>query len=365
MSVFTNNSTGRGVVSCDWFCMSCKLGYPLDCELLPVPGGWSCLRMSPTAVWANRWYILDEFGNKVATFLATPRTPKISAVACNIQIANRFLYYSDFRDVCDKVCSIAPMAITGLNRVDLCCDFEMTPELYSTYIALARRDATLKGMQEGVSWWKRINVGDSPEDKRRDEVPNQLNWGGKDSTFKWKVYYKWLELATAAPEEQKPWILDTWKANGLSEKHVWRVEVSINGTNSLRALDGRKLAPFEWFDDRVRIFSDIYADKFVVRRREGHVDKRHDTILPFLEIDGSKAFKHALPVGSRDDSDPEKRLVCKLWQELNSGDTRCNRDLTDMIKGNLMQLFEKDSNIWVVQRMFGVDFQRIVECMSN
>lgn len=365
MSVYTSVTTGRGVVSCDWFGMSCKLGHPIDSETLPMPSGWQCLTMSPTAVWGRRWFILDEFGNKVATFLASPRTPKIPANSCNVQIANRWLYYDDFRDVCDRVCGVVPMAVCGLNRIDLCCDFEMTPALYSTYLALAKKDASLKALRESVSWWKDIRTSDDDSNHRRESVPNQVNWGGKDSTFKWKVYYKWLELETAPPEDKKPWITELWKSQGFSERHVWRVEVSISNSNSLRRLDGTKILPFEWFDDRVRLFQDIYADKFVVRRNEGHADRRNDEILPFLEVSGCKALKHALPSNFRDDSDPEKRLTCKLWQELNAGDTKCNKDLVEMLRGNLQQLLQKDSNVWIIERMYGVDFQQIVDCVCN
>lgn len=364
MSVFTSVSTGRGVVSCDWFSMSCKLGEYFDGDTLPVPSDWSCLAMAPTAVWGKRWFILDEFGNKVATFLACPRTPKIPAVSANVQIANRWLYYEDFRSICDRVCDILPMAVCGLNRVDLCCDFEMTPQLYSTYLALAKQDAKLKGLGESVSWWKTLRTTNENGSVERVDVPNQVNWGGKDSTFKWKVYYKWLELKTAPPEDQKQWIVDTWKANGFSEQHVWRVEVSINNTNSLQTLQGGRVKPFDWFEDRVRLFQSLYSDKFVVRLKQGHADRRNDKILPFLEINEEKMLKHALPKTHRDDSDPEKRLVCKLWQELQSSDTQCNEELVGLIRGNLMQLLEKPSNVWIIERMYGVDIQRIIECVA-
>lgn len=365
MSVYTNSSSGLGVVSCDWFSMSCKLGHLLDCELLPVPDGWTCLRLSPTAVWGCRWYILDMFGNKVATFLASPRTPKIPANSANIQIANRFLYYDDFRTVTDKVLNIAPLSVSGLNRVDLCCDFEMTEQLWGTYLALARKEAKLKGISDSIVWWKTIKWVDSAEGISRKEIPNQINWGGKESTFKWKVYYKWLELETAPPEDKKPWIVDTWRAHGFNERHVWRVEVSISNTNSLCSTDGAKILPFQWFDDRVRLFCDIYHDKFRVRLKQGHKDTRHDKELPFLEIDGHKSVKHALPSNYRDDSDPEKRVACKLWAELQNGDTNCNNDLANMLRENLRSLLEKDANVWVIQRMYGVTTEQIADCVCK
>lgn len=364
MSVFTDNSTGLGVISCDWFTLSTQLLSPFTDSSLPVPLGWHCLLCAPTAVWGRRFFIMDDDGNKVATFLCSPRTPKIPATSCNIQIANRFLYYDDFRDVCNAVCDILPMHINGLNRVDLCCDFEMTEEFYGTYIALATKQAKLKGLQESVSWWKTLKTSSDGETLRREEVPNQLNWGGKDSTFKWKVYYKWLELETAPPEDKKPWIVDTWRANGFSVPHVWRVEVSISNPNSLVFLDGSRIAPFQWHSDRVRLFRDIYTDKFVVRRKDGHTNERYNKRLPFLEVGGTKSIRHALPSSNREGSDPEKRIVCKLWSELQQGDTQCNTPLTEMLKSNLRELLERPSNVWVLQRMYNVSMDDIVARVS-
>lgn len=365
MSVYTNVSTGRGVVSCDWFTLSCKLAHVWDGKPLQAGNGWQCLPMASTAVWGQRWFVLDSDGNKVATILFQPRTPKIPQETANVQIANRFLYYDDFRGTCDKVLDILPMAICGLNRVDLCCDFEMTRELWNTYMLLAKKGARLKGLGDSVVWWKNIPKGRKGDGQGLEEIPNQINWGGKDSTFKWKVYYKWLELETAPPEEKKPWIQEMWRRMGFDARSVWRVEVSITGTNSLRTLDNERIAPFQWFEDRVRLFSDIYVDKFVVRRKQGHKDRRNDEILPFLEINGWKSIKHALPSTTREGSDPEKRLTCKLWAELLNGDVQCNKPLVDLLKNNMRELLQRPSNVWVLQRMYNVTMDDIVNVIEN
>lgn len=365
MPVYTENPSGAYVVSVDWFQMSCSLSCVYDGHPLVAPNGWQCLRMSSTAVWSERWFVLDVDGNKVATLLFAPRTPKIPATACNVQIANRYLYYADFRQVCDDVLGILPMAVHGLTRVDLCCDFEMTPQMYDTYTALARHDARLKGLREGVAWWKDIPVGTRGDGQGLQDIPNQLNWGGTDSTFKWKVYYKWLELETAPPEDKKPWIQAIWSAMGMEARACWRCEVSVSDTNSLRRLTGDKVLAFDWYEQRDVLFSDLYADKFIVRRKEGHRDKRNDTVLPFLNIVGHKALKHALPVSSRDGSDPEKRMACKLWAELQQVDVQANRALFDLVASTLSELLQRPSNVWVLRRMYGVDIEGIVSVLRG
>ena len=115
------------VVSVDWFALSCVLAHPYDDTPLQVPMGWSVVECAQTAVWARRWFIMDYLGNKVATILAVPRSPIIDERRAVVEIANMWLYHPQFLEVVDLVLQCYPMSIDGVNRVDLCCDFEMTP----------------------------------------------------------------------------------------------------------------------------------------------------------------------------------------------------------------------------------------------
>lgn len=359
MAVSISESNDQGVVSCDWFSLSCMMAKPRDGKPLRAPSGWYCLLQAPTAVWAERWFVLDGDGNKIATILCVPRSPIIDCKRCVVEIANRWLYYEDFHDVVDRVLDIVPMAITGLNRVDLCCDFEMSDERYNVYKKLASGAAYVKALRSGAVWWQDIPVKQYGDGNGLERVPHCLTFGGHDSVFKWKVYYKWLELQQAPPEAKKPYIMDLWRDMKFSERHVWRCEVSISGSNSLRDLGQRVIAPFSWYDDRVRLFCDIYSDKFVVRESQGHKDKRNDKVLPFLEVVGSKSIRHALPRSSRDDSDPERRLTCKLWKELMQPEVKCNNNLASIIRSSLMELLQRPANLWILERMYGVDIQEV------
>lgn len=365
MSVDLAVTTERGLVNVDWFSLSCMLASPRDDKPLQPPEGWYALQQSPTAVWAERWFIMNGDGNKVATILCVPRSPIIDCRRCVIEIANRWLYYDDFHTTVDRVLSITPMVITGLNRVDLCCDFEMSSRLYQVYQKLARGDAYVKALRSGAVWWQHVDTTLGGSSGFFQRVPHCMTFGGHDSTFKWKVYYKWLELQQAEPDAKKPYIVEQWRQMGFSEKHVWRVEVSIANTNSIRDMQQQTIPVFSWYDDKVLWFSNLYTDKFVVRESQGHVDKRNDKVLPFLELDGHKAVRHALPSSSRDDSDPERRLTCKLWHELTQGDTKCSAVASSIIKSSLMELCQRPSNMWVLQRMYGVDVQQVSEMLSS
>lgn len=357
------NSTGRGVVSCDWFALSCCLCSPRGDRPLAVPDGWSCVLMPPTAVWADRFFILDHEGNKVATLLMSPRSPAIDERRCVIEVANRFLYYDDFESVVDCLLDCLPMTITGLNRVDLCCDFEMTDALWRTYSRLAAGRAYIKALKCGSVWWQ--SVVPLAGDERAVRMPHCLNFGGVESIFKWKIYYKWLELQQAPVEGKKPYISDLWAAMGFYPRAVWRVEVSVHGSNRLACADGNPISAMNWYRDRVSIFSNIYADKFVVRLDEGHADKRNDEVLPFLDVVGGKMLWHALPKNSRDDSDAERRLTVKLWNECRQNDVRGNSGLYAMLKSNLCELLERPANVHALKSVCNATMDDIVAMMND
>lgn len=365
MLAYTDVTTDRGVVSCDWFQMSTELTKPRDGSPLVAPDGWKCLLMSPTAVWGERWFVLDKDGNKVATILCSPRSSKIPCQAANVEIANRWLYYEDFHTITDKVLDILPMAIKGVRRVDLCCDFEMSRERWETYCRLNDGTASVKGYSMNNVWRQKLRDKEGGKEEKTMWVPHDLNWGSPESTFKWKVYYKWLELKQAPPEGKKPYIVDLWRQMGFNEKYVWRVEVSVQDCNRLNNAQKLRLPPFQWYDDRVSLFRSLYANKFVVREEGGHVDHRNDRILPFLDIEGKKMLWHALPRNSRDDSDPERRIACKLWAELNSADVQCNADLYQNLAQSLCQLLERPKNVWAIERQYGVDIQKISDIVSR
>ena len=365
MSVWCDTTTERGVVSVDWFSISCLLiKERKECKWVP-PSGWYLLQQNATAVWSERWFLLDSDGNKVATILCVPRSPIIDCKRCVIEIANRWLYYDDCKSLIDKVLDMVGVVVTGMNRVDLCCDFEMSKERWDTYCRLNDGTASVKGYSMNNVWRQKLRDKDAGFKEKRMWVPHDLNWGSPESTFKWKIYYKWLELKQAPPEGKKPYIVDLWRQMGFNEKYVWRIEVSVKGCNRLNTAQKMRLPPMEWYNDRVRLFQSIYADKFVVREEGGHADHRNDRILPFLDIKGEKMLWHALPSSGRDDSDPERRLTCKLWKELQQPDTRCNKMLTDVIKQSLCELLQRPNNVWVLQRMYGVEFEDITKALAE
>lgn len=346
-----------GLVNVDWFGLSLKIHGGWKDRPFTLPCGWSAVQMSQTQVWGQRWFILDGEGNKLATFLADPRSKDVINKECAmLEVANRWLYYDDFLNLCDVLLDSQPCVVSGVSRVDLCCDFELDRYKWGVFKRLASGQCYVKALRNGVVWWKQL-------DKVR--VPHQLSWGGYDSAVHWKVYYKWLELSEGGEESMKPYIVDQWERMGFDKHVVWRCEVSLTNCNRfVGADDDAKIAAFDWYRDRVRLWSGLYADKFVVRANQGHKDKRNDSVVKFLDVDGDKVIKYALPSSLREASDPERRLAVKLWYELQQGDTKCNSQLMSMIQSSLQELLERPSNLYAIQNRYGVSLDEISSALN-
>ena len=345
------------IVSVDWLALSCCLAHPYDGAPFEVPNGWSVLTMGETPAWLKRFFIMDELGNKVATILTEPRMASMDRRRALVEIANRWLYHPALESYVDAVLTSYPMAVDGVNRVDLCADFEMSRSLWEVVACMVDSSVYLKGLRRGNIWW-------TADGSKR--VPHQLAWGGRDSTFKWKLYNKWKELhegGTADPS--KPYIEDMWREAGMDAKSVWRLEVSVTSCNQLASTeDDAKIFFMDWYRKRLELYTRIYGDKFVLRERQGHKDKRNDPIVHFLDFEGAKAVKHAKPKGARE-SDCEKRVVVKMWKEYNDGEVRANDFLWREIGSFLRNMCQFERNVYALCRRFNLSESEVFEALAE
>ena len=352
---WTKAGCDRGVVSVDWVAFSCKLTHPYDGRQFYLPAGWSSLDCTPTAVWGRRFFFVDEMGNKMATFLCSPRSPVIGATRAVVEIANWVLYRADYEQLCEAILQAFPMVVDGVNRVDLCCDFEMDMRKWTVVRAFEDGVAYLKGLRKGNIWW-------TSECGRR--VPHQLSWGGKDSVFKWKLYWKYKELHEGGIESSKPYIEDMWRACGLEARNVWRLEVSIVSSNSLeRVLGGGSVGVFSWYPSRVDYYRALYRDKFVVRYHDGGKNRRYDPIVEFLRLDGEKVFRHKSRGSGEYESDVERRVVCKMWKEFRDNEVRADAVLLGAIRSFLMEMCQYPRNVMCICRRFGLTETEVVDAI--
>lgn len=358
-SLWENVPESNVIVSVDWFALSCLLARPYDGRPLNLLPNWTFAELGGTAVWARRWFILDERGNKVATILSKPKSPILDERRCVVEIANEYLYEDNFLEVVDSVLSVYPMAVTGVNRVDLCGDFNMTKRMYYIYRLLQTGEAYLKGMKKGSDW---------NEWHARQKKAHQLTWGGIDSVFHWKWYYKYKELYEGGEGCSKPYIEEMWKREGLDVKHVWRLECSITSSNSLRIGDNdEKIKPFEWYLSRDAIYENLLRTKFVVREFTGKKDSRSDPRLNVFEYERDFMSKpmlhHQRESNSERESDCERRVICKMWKEFNEDDVQANYILRENIRQFLLASFERSINVIAVCKRFNLTESQVVNAI--
>lgn len=340
-------------ISCDWYSLSCHLrelgAHPF------LPEGWVLQPMGRTAVWAQRYYLMSPEGVKAATILMEPISPVIKADRAVVEISNIYLYRDDFHRILDYALDVFPLEVDGVQRCDLCADFEMNSSRWEVTLMLEDGRAYLKGIQRGVGWWGK---------DRSVRKPHQLSWGGKDSVFRWKLYNKHKELWEGGTCS-KPYIEDCWRAAGLEPTRVWRLEVSVAGVNRLDNALFSRLEYREWFDRSVELYKDLYADKFVIREAQGHADKRHDDIIRFLDVHGEKMVRHRKPRGSEIENDVERRIVCKLWKEFTDGEVRCNDFAMVGLYNHIVYLFQKNSNVQAVCRRFKLSEGEVLNYLND
>lgn len=341
------------VVNLDWLALSGHL-VELGCKPF-LPSGWSAVECGRTAVWGQRLLVMNEEGVKVGTFLFEPISPIIKSDRILMEVANVWLYRQNFHEIMDHLERVFPMVLDGVNRVDVCGDFEMDVSRWEVAKMLDDGRAYIKGIQRGTNWW---------QSQKSIRVAHQLSWGGKDSAFKWKLYWKHKELWEGG-FCSKPYIEDIWRERGLDPKSVWRLECSLTSLNQLDNELWGRLSYREWWDRCVDIYRHLYGDKFVVRENQGHADKRHDDKLTFLELYGDKVIRHRKSKGSEIESDVQRRIVCKLWKEFTDGEVRCDDFALEGLRTHIEYMFQRVSNVNAVCRRFKLSEGEVLNLLSS
>lgn len=305
-----------GLVSCDWLALSCELGT--DFPVPHLPYGWRLEPQGPTAVWQVREYLLNERGAKVATYLRRPKQSFLNGRRMVIEIANEWLYDRMVLSVLETCIDVYNCRVTGMPRVDLALDAEMTSDTWEVVQGLVEGSIYKTSTHSGVVWWYTEGAC---------RLPQQLSWGAPESTFHWKLYYKWRELWEGG-SCSKPYIVNCWRQLGMEEQRVWRLECSIQDTPRLQIKNGDIVRKMQWGDalvSRVPLFLDLYQHRFVLRRNEGKSNaSRNERVWLWNLEDIAKIISYAPSEGERA-TDAERRLLRKLYKEYTQ------RDKSDMV----------------------------------
>lgn len=352
------SESNKGVTSVDWFAMSCKLGFDYTDQQPKCPDGFQVVPMGSTAVWDKRWYLCSTDGEKVATILCSPKSRLIKANRAVVEIANKWLYMDTFPDIVDVVLSVFPMQPDGMNRIDLCHDFEMTDARYQILGWLEDGQASVKGVRQGVVWRAK---------HASTWIPHQLSWGGKESRIKWKVYWKYNELhqdGTQMPT--KPYIEELWKLAGMAPKMVWRLEVSISNSNAFDSLGtGKPITYMQWWSECARIFSSLYADKFIVRMEDGHANKRLCPRLKFLDLYETRMLCGHKAQDKDYVSNVNQRLVTRAWKDFTDWEVQASPFAREAVRSYLMELCQLPECVDVICRRFGLEANEVIRAISQ
>lgn len=283
-------------LSLDWLSLSLVLHLPIT----HCPEGHRWAYYSPTNVWASRWVLYNDYGDKVFTILSQPRSGTIEADRALLEIANEWLYHGlgvsgvlRLFDQCFETSDNGVgYVITGISRVDLAADFTPTIDQHDVIVGLNNTSLRVAGKQNGSGFWSTVR---SPRlhPMWAGYCPHDMNWGHKTSDVKWKLYYKSKELQDDAGGLgwSKPYIVDMWREVGLDESNVWRLEVSIKNCNRFD-FKGEKLSFKRLMNAGSDLFQALYTSRFTIQRNEGHKDKSNDEVIQFLDVGALRgAFK--------------------------------------------------------------------------
>lgn len=304
----------RPVINIDWLAFSIQLiPSPLEkdshrFELIdPALLGFRLVELGGNNIYRRRAIIYAADGSKVLTLLFDPYSRVIAYDSCLVEVANSYLYdcpvnvggvcYQGLDWVMELLQHLHPFCFQCLSRLDVCCDFELTPARADFVRRLAANEIYVQRYAEGCMF----HDFEMLRGARVARVPKQLSWGSKHSNIKWKLYNKSLELfdyQTVGDQQvrqcSKPYIVRQWLAAGYDDSNVWRLEVSITPMAKYlyhgQPVTFGNLCNWFWLTD---FYTSMYMSKFVCRRNEGHADRSNDTRVWLL---GNHGFTDRLQV---------------------------------------------------------------------
>lgn len=285
------------LLNLDWLAFSVRLvpsPTEKDCHefhLSDISGyGFHVVEFNGTNVYARRSIVYAADGSKVITLLWHPLSKVLAYDICLVEVANEYLYdhpvslgdccYNGISWVMELVGLLHPCTFLCLSRVDISCDFQLTPDRAAFVKQLASNSIYVQRFSEGSMFHLFENVKGSPVVR----MPKQLSWGSKKSNLKWKLYNKSLEVFEFVREGDnlrrhcsKPYIVRLWENAGLDISNVWRLECSLSPLARYK-WRGRKvtLADLNNYFFISDLFGGLYTHKFATRLNEGHSDRSND-----------------------------------------------------------------------------------------
>jgi hypothetical protein len=207
----------KAVLSIDWLAF---YGIVQNSEeLMPHMGAYT-LRLEERGTRQFRnLYTITKDNEEIAYLQTAPYSKILDPKGCIIKFANRLLYSANLWSEIENVLACLAIEVQSISRLDICSDFHEFLDGYQCEDMIKdflSQNIRKKGRASGTAGFRQT----------RDGMRfNALTFGTHESDTRVYLYNKTLELKE---QTDKPYIRDTWAANGLDiTRDVWRLEVSL------------------------------------------------------------------------------------------------------------------------------------------
>lgn len=328
-------------VNCDWLAFSVHL-QEHEPEIM-CPEGLRIELCQGNNVFEHRALVFDGRGAKYMTLLWKPYSKVLPANLMTCQVANEFLYlpagqgikwaYNDLRQIVD-------CTFNAVGRIDICIDFEASPERMDFIKHLNSGHYYAQHKSEGSTWWHEVAEGDY-----KHKQLHCLTWGSTKSEIKVKLYHKSREQGLIGGDQpEKPWIVDEWKEAGMDIHNVWRLEFSLSGAGQLR-YKGQPITLDNVSDEQwlLNVLCELYNNRFVTRinqgKRQGH--KNNDTRVYLFDLPPRAAgLKWAEPSGKDHEVPASITLLRSMMRQIDNPVVMSHRPTFEAYATTILQIVQ-------------------------
>lgn len=322
------------LINCDWLQYSVILDE--DEPEFECPGGFRLEVLQGNNIYRNRIIVWDGQGRKWLTLLWSPYSSRLPKRIMSVQVANELLYGYAINMSFNLLQKIVGCQFNSLGRVDVCADFQMTPEKMEVLKHLNSGHYYVQAKSEGSTWWHKENDTKGQVIFFNNHLHCQT-WGSHKSQIKVKCYFKSREQGMLAqnPEPEKPYIVKMWDDAGWDNKNVWRLEFSLSKTSKgmydNRHIGLAEVSSSEWM---THLFYQLYKSRFIVRQNEGKrtEKKNQDRIIPFLTLPAEDSlFRWSVGDSQRPEMSSAVKALRALMTQTQSEVILCNQDAAEYL----------------------------------
>lgn len=351
------------VLSIDWLAYSVTLALSYSERAkgiaeLHAPKGYTLVECKHgTPQYKRRLYLLTDEGDKVATLLLQPHSHIIDHRDMYVEIANPYLYaYGGIAKAREVVAACHEASFRSLSRFDVACDFQPTPHQSAIISGLESMTHYVQGKGEGAQFHDYHYQQGSKVQRK----PRQLSWGGKQSSVKWKLYNKSLELHQTDDSGRtwcdKPYIPAYWQAHGMGSTGVWRLECSLTGASSF-SWRGEKMTMDIVDGDWETWYYDMVATRFVIRENQGHQCRKNDPAVTLIDIPDAPHHRLREWVGDRETARVDHATTLRLCiHELERPEVAYSKPWRDLWLQTTSQVLNQGNLHGYFERVTGMGF---------